>query len=298
MRTNRIRKSRTKVLALTGVAALLSVGLAACGGSSDDSDGGGLPPKDEALTIGIANEQPFGYKAGGETKGLSPDVARAVLKEMGYSKFKFEVVEFGALIKGLRAQQFDLVAAGVYLTPERMKQVAFSDPDYCIGESLAVPKGNPKDIVDYTSFTENTDLTLGVASGTVEVGYAEDAEISDDQLKPFSGIDQMYSALAAGEIDAVTGTAATVAGQVKARKGIEAVESFIPTDSVPPCGGYAFRLEDTKFRDTFNDQLDKFREDGTTTKIITKYVKQDGPTKEDVAKANALVAADFEEAPK
>lgn len=297
MRSLRNGRLGQKVVALAGAAAL-ALSLAACG--EDDGNGGDaseLPPTDETLTIGIANEQPYGFKKGDEVTGFSPDVARAVLNEMGYTDFKFQVVEFGALIKGLRSQQFDLVAAGMYLTPERLKQVAFSDPDYCIGESLAVPEGNPEGIVDYGSFVDNSDLTLAVASGTVEVGYAENAGIPDEQLKPYSGIDQMYAALEAGEVDAVTGTAATVKTQVDARSGIESVEPFLPEGSVPPCGGYAFRLEDQAFRDAFNEQLNEFREDGTTTEIITKYVDQNGPTAEDVAQANALTTEDFEEAP-
>jgi len=291
-------RARTRLAALIGIAALSMSTLAACG---DDGGGGGdagdLPPKDETLTIGIANEQPYGYMSGGEATGFSPDVARAVLTEMGYEDFEFEVVEFGALVKGLRSQQFDLVAAGMYLTPDRLKQVGFSDPDYCIGESFAVEKGNPEGIVDYSSFVDNPDLTLAVASGTVEVGYAEDAGVPDEQLKPFSGIDPMYAALAAGEVDAVSGTAATVETQVKGRPGLEAVEPFIPENSVPPCGGYAFRLEDQALRDAFNEQLNEFREDGTTTEIITKYEDQGGPTAEDVAQANELTTEDFEEAP-
>ncbi|WP_051400182.1 ectoine/hydroxyectoine ABC transporter substrate-binding protein EhuB [Haloechinothrix halophila] len=298
IQTSRLRR---RLAALVGAAALTLAGCGGDGGGNGDGggagDGSGLPPKDAPLTIGIANEQPYGFKKGDEVTGFSPDVARAVLKEMGYTNFKFEVVDFGALIKNLQAENFDIVAAGMYLTPDRMKQVAFSDPDYCIGESLAVEEGNPHDIENYQSIVDNPDLTLAVASGTVEVGYAEDAGIPDEQLKTYSGIDQMYAALEAGEVDAVTGTAATVKSQVQARSGIEAVESFIPEDSVPPCGGYAFRLEDQEFRDAFNEQLNEFREDGTTTEIITKYVDQNGPTAEDVAKANEMTTADFEEAP-
>ncbi|MPY99300.1 MAG: ectoine/hydroxyectoine ABC transporter substrate-binding protein EhuB [Actinophytocola sp.] len=289
--TSRLRR---RLAVLVGAAALTLTG---CGGDGG-GDESGLPPKNEPLTIGIANEQPYGFQKGDKVTGFSPDVARAVLREMGYTNFKFEVVDFGALVKNLQAESFDVVAAGMYLTPDRMKQVAFSDPDYCIGESLAVKQDNPDNIEDYQSFVDNSDLTLAVASGTVEVDYAEDAGIPDKQLETYSGIDQMYAALEAGEVDAVTGTAATVKSQVKARKGIEAVESFIPQDSVPPCGGYAFRLEDQEFRDAFNEQLNKFRKDGTTTEIITKYEDQDGPSAEEVAKANEMTTEDFKEAPK
>jgi polar amino acid transport system substrate-binding protein len=294
MRTATTTKLRGRVSALIGIAAL-TLTLAGCGEDGDGGESGGLPPKNEALTIGIANEQPFGYQGDdGEATGFAPDVARAVLDKMGYSDYKFEVVEFGQLVGGLQAEQFDLVAAGMYITPERLEQILFSDPDYCIAESLAVPKGNPKNIVDYSSFVDNKDITIAVASGTVEVDYAKGAGIAQDQIKPYAGIDQMYAALEAGEVDAASGTEATVRGQVKSHKGLEAVDGFIEGIEPPPCGGYGFKKDNKAFRDAFNEQLNAFREDGTTAKLIAKYEDQDGPSAEDVEKANDLTVADFE----
>lgn len=171
-----------------------------------------------SITIGIANEVPFGFTGeDGEATGIAPDVAKAVLAELGITEVEANVVEFGQLIGGLQAGQYDLIAAGMYINEERAEQILFSDPDYCIAEGLAVPAGNPEGIVDYSSFVDNPDLTLAVATGTVEVGYAEDAGIPDDQLQVFADIDSMYAALEAGEVDAVTGTAATVQRQVDAR---------------------------------------------------------------------------------
>jgi ectoine/hydroxyectoine ABC transporter solute-binding protein len=171
-----------------------------------------------SITIGIADEVPFGYVGeDGEATGIAPDVARAVLEELGITEIEANVVEFGQLIGGLQAGQYDMIAAGMYINEERAEQILFSDPDYCVAEGLAVAEGNPQDIVDYNSFVENEDLTLAVATGTVEVGYAEDAGIPDDQLQVFAEIDQMYEALEAGEVDAVSGTAATVQRQVDSR---------------------------------------------------------------------------------
>lgn len=287
---------RTKVAALVGAAAL-TLGMTACG-SDDDGDGSGLPSTDDTINIGLANEQPYAYMdENGEATGFSTEVATAVLNEMGYENLEFHVVEFGDLISSLRAGQFDVIAAGMYLTPERMQQIAFSDPDYCVPESLAVAAGNPHGIVDFLSIAENPELTLAVASGTVEVGYAEVAGVPDEQLRSFSGIDQMYEALKAGEVDAVSGTSATVNGHVAGNESvIEAVEPFYPEaaegfeDPVLPCGGYGFRLDDTEFRDAFNEQLNALQEDGTTKQIITQY---EDFTDENVDQANEMTAEDF-----
>ncbi|MFP3907460.1 MAG: ectoine/hydroxyectoine ABC transporter substrate-binding protein EhuB [Acidimicrobiales bacterium] len=265
-------------------------------GNGDAADGLLAELQEEgSITIGIANEVPFGFvDEDGEATGIAPDVAKAVLAELGIDEVEAEVVEFGNLIGGLQAGQFDLIAAGMYINADRAEQILFSDPDYCVAEGLAVAEGNPEGIENYQSFLDNAEITMAVATGTVEVGYAEDAGVPQDQIEEFGDIDSMYDALEAGEVDAVTGTAATVDRQVDARSGIEAVEPFFPVDAdgeeVLPCGGYGFRNENQDFRDAFNDVLNEFREDGTTMDIITAY---EDFSEADVEKANELTVDDF-----
>jgi polar amino acid transport system substrate-binding protein len=248
---------------------------------------------DESITIGIANEVPFGYIGeDGEPTGIGPDVARAVLEEMGITEIEADVVEFGELIGGLQAGQYDIITAGMYITPDRAAQIFFTDPDYCVQESLAVAEGNPHGLSDYQSVVDNPDVTIAVASGTVEVDYAEDAGIPDEQTEIFGDIDGMYRALEAGEVDAVTGTLATIETQAAARSGIEALPGFFPLDAegevVLPCGAHGFA--DEELRDEFNEVLNRLREDGTTKEIILQYEEF---TEEDVDLANTLTLDDF-----
>lgn len=285
----RIRSTtrRVRTAAALAGAALLAT---ACGGG-----GGTLEELQESgsITVGVANEVPFGFVGDdGEPTGIAPDVARAVLAELGITEIEAQVVEFGELIGGLQAGQFDMITAGMYITPERADQIFFSDPDYCVAESLAVPAGNPDGVVDYQSIVDDPDLTIAIATGTVELDYAQDAGVPDDQIELFGDIDSMYRALEAGEVDVVTGTAATVQTQAEARDGIDAVEPFFPTDAdgndVFPCGGHGFA--DEEFRDAFNEVLNRFREDGTTLEIITAY---EDFSAEDVELANSLTLEDF-----
>jgi polar amino acid transport system substrate-binding protein len=288
-------------LRLTGMVLAGALALAACNGddNGDVDDNGDAVDEDaiaeyreNGVTLGVANEVPFGYIDDGEPAGIGPEVAMAVLDELGIEVNDAEVVEFGELISGLQAGTFDIVTAGMYITPDRAQQVHFSDPDYCIQESLAVDEGNPHDIVDYQSIIDNPDLIVAVATGTVEVDYLEDAGVPDDQIEVFGDIDSMYRALDADEVDAVTGTLATVQTQAAARDGIDAVEGFFPSDAdgeqIMPCGAHAFDDED--FRDAFNEVLNQFREDGTTMEIITAY---EDFTDEDVEMANELTLQDF-----
>src|SRR5690606_8287399 len=115
------------------------------------------------------------------------------------------VVEFGSLIAGLQAGQFDMIAAGMFINEERAAQIKFSDPDYCVSESLLVPAGNPDNLSDYQSVID-AGVTIAVLSGGVEEGYVEQAGVPADQIELFGDVNDQYEAIDAGRVDAVTGT--------------------------------------------------------------------------------------------
>src|SRR5690606_4888935 len=76
-----------------------------------------------SVRIGYANETPFAYTAlDGSVTGESPEIVRKVFERMQIDTIKPVLTEWGSLIPGLRAGRFDLIAAGMYITPERCKQ--------------------------------------------------------------------------------------------------------------------------------------------------------------------------------
>lgn len=287
MKTNRRSGIAWRLLAVFAVLALIA---AACGGGDDDAggdgsdttaDGGGdgslLAELQESgtITVGIANEIPYGYEdeATGEITGEAPEVAKLVLAELGIDNMEARVVEFGALIGGLQAGNFDMVAAGMYINAERAESIIFSDPDYCILESMLVPEGNPAGLTNYNSVAD-TDVRLAVASGTVNVDYAVDAGIPDDQIVEFAGIEDQYDALAAGRVEAVSGTILTVQQHADVMDGFEALPAFPALDAdgndILGCGGFGFL--DQGLRDAFNDVLNAKQETGEVQAIVDEQL--------------------------
>jgi polar amino acid transport system substrate-binding protein len=269
---NETRRRRLKFVAVLGALALIA---AACG--DDDGEGSLLEELQESgtITVGIANEIPYGYEdeTTGEITGEAPEVAKVVLAELGIDNMEAQVVEFGALIAGLQAGNFDMIAAGMYINAERAEQVIFSDPDYCINESMLVEAGNPFGLTDYASVAD-TDAVLAVASGTVNVKYAVDAGIPDDQIVEFAGIQDQYDAIQAGRVDAVSGTVLTVTEQANAMDGYEALPSFPARDEngdpILGCGGFGF--DDQEFRDAFNEVLNRLQEEGVVQDIVEEHL--------------------------
>src|SRR5690606_6183890 len=99
------------------------------------------------VTIGIHNRAPWGFRtAEGDVSGYHPDLVRAVFSSLGIDKVDFVAAEFGALIPGLQAKRFDMIASGLAITPERCEQVLFSEPDLTIVDGLLIKQGNPEGI--------------------------------------------------------------------------------------------------------------------------------------------------------
>src|SRR5690606_2899360 len=98
----------------------------------------------------VANEIPYGYMdLDGKAKGMGPDVAKQVMKQLGIPEIKWVTTNFGSLIPGLRADRYDMVAAEMAVLPQRCKEVLFSEPNSSYGEGLLVAAGNPDNVHTY-----------------------------------------------------------------------------------------------------------------------------------------------------
>jgi polar amino acid transport system substrate-binding protein len=83
---------------------------------------------------------PFENVVSGTIEGFDVDLAAAIGKQIGLTT-EFKTFKFDALITGLQTgSEFDMVASGMTITAERMKQINFSDPYINSNQSLTVKK--------------------------------------------------------------------------------------------------------------------------------------------------------------
>ena len=124
------------------------------------------------VAVGFANEKPYAYKtADGELTGEAVEIARVILKNLGVKEMKGELTEFASLIPGLQAKRFDMITAGMFITPQRATQVGFANPEYSIGEAIAVKKGNPLNLHSYEDIGKHDTAKIAVPSGAIEYDY-------------------------------------------------------------------------------------------------------------------------------
>jgi polar amino acid transport system substrate-binding protein len=207
------------------------------------------------VTAAIADEAPYGYRdESGRVTGEAPEIARIVLRYINPAvDIAFVSTDFSQLIPGLESREIDIAAAGMFITPSRCAEVAFSNPTYVVGEAFAVKQGNPKNITDYISISENPDARVGLVAGTVEYNYALVAGIPADRAPLYRNF--------AKAIDAVGLTSLTTREIVAKEPSLESTAQFYPEidgSVVKGYGGFAFRKEDQHLVEAFNERLAAF----------------------------------------
>ena len=271
------RPTRRSLLA--GVAALGALGAAGCSrvATASSTEGGDLLDRLRAagvVRLGIAGEIPFGFiDTNGELTGEAPELAKVIFKRLGVDRVQPVPTEFGSLIPGLNSQQFDVVAAGMYVNPERCEQVIFSDPDYQMLDAFIVRKGNPKGLHDYKDVVAKK-AKLATGTGYAEIQYAVEAGYKQSDMLIVTDQVAGLNAVEAGRVDVFAGTALTVREVVKKSSKAEATKPFAPLVKGKPHvdgGGFAFRPTETRLRDAFNAELRKMKASGELFRILRPF---------------------------
>ena len=230
----------------------------------------------EPIRIGFANEVPWAYPGEDNAPlGFVNAFALGVLDHMGIDNIEPVVTEWGGLIPGLQAGRFDVIAAGMFINPDRCGQILFSDPDYCIPQAFAVPAGNPMGLMNYEDVA-NSDAQIGVLSGGVEEGYALDLGVPEDRITRFDEATSLAEGLQAGRVDVIAATSLSIRAQLDRLNddSLEMTAGFTPVIDGQPqrgCGGYGFRQEDQELRDAFNDVLAQMKGEDQIVGITEEF---------------------------
>jgi polar amino acid transport system substrate-binding protein len=230
--------------------------------------------KKGSVTLGLAGEQPYGYiGTDGKMTGSAPTIARVIFERLGVPRVEPFPTDFGSLIVGLNSRQFDVVAAGMYITPQRCAQVVFADPEYQMLDAFLVRKGNPLKLRTYKDIAR-TRARMATGVGYAEIDYAKAAGITDITTLP----DQLAGLLAVeqGRVDVFVGTAVTVRNVVRQSRTTRAeatpeVTPYLNGKPVIDVGAFAFRTPETRLRDAFNRELHAMKRSGELLDLMRPF---------------------------
>ena len=225
------------------------------------------------INVGFANERPYAYRDGDELLGEAPAIHSYIFDQIGGVELEPNLFEFGSLIQALNANRVDVVSAGMFITPERCAEAAFSNPEYVATTALMVEKGNPQGLSDYDSVV-SSGAKLAVMNGAVEADDATGSGVPEDQIQIVADQQSGLDAVKSGRADAFALTAISLRSLAESDSSVEVTDGFIPVvdgEEVIGAGAAVFRQEDDELREAFNAELAKIIENGKWLELVEPY---------------------------
>jgi polar amino acid transport system substrate-binding protein len=232
--------------------------------------------KDGIIRMGFANEAPWSFaQTDGTIVGADHDLAMLVFSRLGIPKIEGVLTKFGSLIPGLKADRFDVIVAGLYIRPERCRQVAFSEPTAAVGDAVVVLAGNPKKITGFKSVVDDPAVKLGGVVGAATAQNARTAGVPDSQITMFPDFVSAVVALKAGRVDGALQTAITAQTTVDVDPALARASPFqqaiINGKPAVNYAAFAFRPEDHDLVQAFNAELAKVLGTPEYLAMVAKY---------------------------
>ncbi|MDQ1039508.1 polar amino acid transport system substrate-binding protein [Streptomyces sp. V3I8] len=270
---------RTRILAaITATAGLLLVA-----GCSSDDDGGKkttangveLVKSGQLTTCTHLPYPPFQSVIDGKEQGFDVALVDLVAEDLGVKQHildqPFENFKTGG---SLNSGQCDLAAAGMTITEERKKNVAFSDPYFEATQGILADKKS-----GISSLADLKGKKVGAQAQTTGEEFAKSKGLNPVS---FESSDALLNGLRTGQVKAVVIDYPVVQGWLKDKANAAAFEV---ADNINTGEEYGFTMKkgNTKLLEAVNKALADAKSDGTYKKLYEKWI---GPYDENAASAS------------
>lgn len=242
-----IKKIAVAIMTLS-IAALTLVG---CGSKSNE----------DMIIMGTNAEfMPFEYREGKDIVGFDVDLANKISEKLG-KQLKIEDMEFGGLLSALESGKIDFIAAGMSKTPDREKQVNFSESYYTASQLITIKADN----VDITNGEDLKGKKIGVQLGTTGEEVAR--EIEGAEVVSFDKGAMALVDLANGKIDAVVLDAEPTKNYTKGNDDVKVLDEELTNEEY----SIAVSKDDQELLDAINETLKELKESGEYQELVNKY---------------------------
>jgi polar amino acid transport system substrate-binding protein len=209
------------------------------------------------LRAGYSVEAPYALvRADGSVTGESPETALRIAARLKIPRVEWIQAPFAQQIARLDRGTVDMLACGLFVTPERARQVRFSDPTVKVRAGLLVRRGNPAGLQGYAQAAQAPGARIAVVTGTVEVDRLRRFGLPPARTVPVPDAQAGVSAVALGEADALALSLPAVRWTASRRPAdFEAIaDEPAPGQGAPreDWVAFAFRPADTELHAAWN----------------------------------------------
>lgn len=200
----------------------------------------------------------------GSVEGIEIEVLELICDKLDVN-LKIEQVDFDSVLPGVQAGKYDAGVSGISVTPEREKNVLFTDP-YCLAaQAIVVVEGSP-----VTAKADLTGKNVSVQTGTTAESYCMENGYT---VSAFAANSDAQNALTAGKVDAWVIDDLTAAEMVAAYNAGNPAKKLVILDEAMTTEPYAFAF--AKGSDDLVAEINKIVgelvADGTIKSIFDKY---------------------------
>lgn len=203
---------------------------------------------------------PYEYYEGQEVVGIDAEMAAAVAEKLGM-ELKIEDMAFDSLIPALSSGKVDIVAAGMTVTEDRLKNVNFSDSYATATQAIIVKEGS-----EIATADDLAGKKIGVQLGTTGDIYASDVEGAT--IEQYNKGMEAVMALSQDKLDAV------IIDNEPAKVFVSEVEGLKILDEAFVTEEYAIAIakDNDELVEKVNAALAELTADGTLQTIVDKYI--------------------------
>ena len=246
-----------KIIALVLALVMVAACLTACGGAK----GATLKDVQKAGKLTIATSPdfpPFESLEGDTVVGIEPDIMKLICDKLGVEA-EFVQMDFDSVLIGIQAAKYDCAMSGITVTPDREKNMLFTDPYYNAAQVIVVAEGSP--------ITGKADLAGKVAS--VQTGTTAESGCQDEgiEVQAFAANADAKAALTTGKVDAWVVDNLTASQMVEAGEGLVILEEKLTEEPY----AFAFAMGSEDLVAAINEALNELMADGTVEGIFDSY---------------------------
>lgn len=269
--SNKLKKFLT-----TGLISVMVLGLAACGGGSDNGDAGNADnagdQQKEIPTYTAVTEATFPPfdtvdENTGEVIGFDMDLMNAIAEDQGF-KVEYVDMEFDSLIPALQAGNGDIITAGMNAEDEeRQKKVDFSNT-YYDSALVVVVKADNETIGSIDDLTADMKVASQIGTTGADEVNALAADGSIKEAVILNGFDTCMLQLINGDIQAVIIDKPVAEAYMNKQAGkVKLVGEPLNAESY----GFAVQKGNTELLEKINTGLQNMIDNGTYDELIEKW---------------------------
>lgn len=140
----------------------------------------------------------FEHNVNGKTQysGIDIELAKKIAKD-NHLKLKIVNMQFDSLLGAIKTGKIDLIISGMTPTPEREKEVDFSNPYMTVAQKMIIKEANANKLKTLDDFTNKR---IGVQKQTQQETIANE-EIKNAQVQSLTRVPEVIMSLKSGKVD-------------------------------------------------------------------------------------------------